>query len=95
MLGIGLRSVTEITRFNVGENLPTVSQHSTIGDALSQAKGSEGNRRAGAILLIDKDGRLCGIFTDGDLRRLLLEHESPMDKAIGSVATLNPMRLNT
>jgi len=95
MLGIGLRSVTEITRFKVGDNLPTVNQHATIGDALSQAKASVGNRRAGAILLVDEDGRLCGIFTDGDLRRLLLEHESPMDETIGSVATLNPMRLNT
>ena len=95
MLGIGLRSITEITRFKVGDNLPTVKQESTIGDALSQAKASEGNRRAGAILLVDSDGRLSGIFTDGDLRRLLLEHDSPMEETIGSVATLNPMRLNT
>ena len=95
MLGIGLRSVTEITRFKVGENLPTVNQDSTIGDALAQAKASEGNRRAGAILLVDEDGKLSGIFTDGDLRRLLIEHEAPMEETIGSVATLNPMRLNT
>ena len=95
MLGIGLRSVTEITRFKVGENLPTVNQDASIGDALTQAKASEGSRRAGAMLLVDADGRLSGIFTDGDLRRLLLEHEHPMDETIGEVATLNPMRLNT
>ena len=95
MLGIGLRSVTEITRFKVGENLPTVNQDASIGDALTQAKASKGSRRAGAMLLVDADGRLSGIFTDGDLRRLLLEHDHPMDETISEFATLNPMRLNT
>lgn len=95
MLGIGLRSVTEITRFKVGENLPTVHHETEVSEALNQAKATEGNRRAGAILLVDDDGKLSGIFTDGDLRRLLLEHDAPLREQIGSVATLNPMRLNT
>ena len=66
MLGAGLRPVTEVLRFRVGQNLAAVSDTTTVRDALRSA--GEG-RRAGAIVLVDGEGRLSGIFTDGDLRR--------------------------
>ncbi len=66
MLGAGLRPVTEVLRFRVGQNLAAVSDTTTVRDALRAA--GEG-RRAGAIVLVDGEGRLSGIFTDGDLRR--------------------------
>ncbi|MGY8752876.1 MAG: CBS domain-containing protein, partial [Phycisphaerales bacterium] len=93
MLGIGLRTITEIIRLKVGENLPVIQDNTSVGDALEQARPEEGVRRAGAILLVDEEGKLTGIFTDGDLRRLVIADNAPMERIIGEVATTNPRRL--
>ena len=93
MLGMGLRTITEIIRFKVGENLPTIHEDSTVAASLKLARPSEGKRRAGAILLINDQGKLTGIFTDGDLRRLVIDDPIPMERRIGDVATNNPRRL--
>ena len=88
MLGAGLRQITEALRFRVGNNLTVVSDSVTVRKALAAA--GEG-RRAGAIMLVDADGRLSGIFTDGDLRRLVngggLE---ALDSLVSTVMTARP-----
>lgn len=56
----------------------------------------------GAVSIVNKDGRLCGILTDGDLRRILQkEAELPnrtvgdvFAKTVSEVMTKNPMRVN-
>jgi arabinose-5-phosphate isomerase len=90
MLGVGLRKVTEALRFRVGENLPVVPDHITVREACEQTGG---NRRAGAILVVDRNERLSGIFTDGDLRRLLLRDENGLKRIIGHVMTASPKHL--
>ena len=30
-------------------------------------RGMQTGRRAGAVMLVDRDGKLAGLFTDGDL----------------------------
>ena len=94
MLGIGLRSITEIVRYKIGLNLTAVNENSTVCAALELARPEEGQRRAGALLLINDDGKLTGIFTDGDLRRLVIDDNAPMDRRIGDVASPNPRRLH-
>ncbi|MBT4530177.1 MAG: KpsF/GutQ family sugar-phosphate isomerase [Phycisphaerae bacterium] len=93
MLGIGLRTITEIVRFKINDNLIAVADSTKVGEALQLARPKEGKRRAGAILLINTEGKLTGIFTDGDLRRLVIDNDDPMDQVIGTVATTNPQRL--
>ena len=93
MLGAGLRSITEILRFKVGKNLATVPSTTLVGKALLKARPTENKRRAGAILLVDEQNKLVGIFTDGDLRRLVIDNPDPMQCVIGDVATKNPRRL--
>ncbi len=95
MLGIGLRAITEIVRYKIGENLIAVHEDTTVGEALILARPAEGTRRAGAILLVNNSGKLTGIFTDGDLRRLVIDDSSPMNRCIGEVASSNPRRLKT
>jgi len=68
MLGTGLRPVLEVVRFRVGRNLPCVAQHGTLSEALRSAGDG---RRAGALMVVDGDGRLAGLLTDGDVRRLV------------------------
>ncbi len=66
-LGRRLLRVDEVMR--QGAALPLVSAGVTVADALIQTSKTKG--RPGASLVVDPDGALAGIFTDGDLRRLL------------------------
>ena len=90
MLGTGLRKITEALRFRVGENLPVVPESMTVLQALQQSRG---DRRAGAILIVDSKQRLVGIFTDGDLRRLMLKDPDGMSRTIRDVMTPRPQHL--
>ncbi|MBL9147363.1 MAG: KpsF/GutQ family sugar-phosphate isomerase [Phycisphaerae bacterium] len=91
MLGANLKPVTEIIRFRVGSNLPVIADTTLVRDALKTA--GEG-RRAGAVVLVDPSGRLSGIFTDGDLRRLVNSGNAEfLDQPIRAVMTKQPKRL--
>ncbi len=89
-LGGLLRPVTEMLRFKVGQNCPAVSEEASVWEALQRV---ETGRRPGALLIVDDSQRLTGIFTDGDLRRLVLRGESELHKRLKSVMTKNPRRL--
>ena len=92
-LGDGLRPIRELLRFRVGQNLPVLPETMTVGESLKQAHASEESsslRGAGAIMLVDQEGKLSGIFTDGDLKRLIMEHPTPLDTVIGKVMTSTP-----
>ncbi|MBL9119817.1 MAG: KpsF/GutQ family sugar-phosphate isomerase [Phycisphaerae bacterium] len=90
MLGVGLKPVTEIMRFRVGVNLAVVPESATIGEATSTAGGV---RRPGATVLVDPAGRLSGIFTDGDLRRVFLAGQLDPAGPIRHVMTRQPQHL--
>ncbi len=91
MLGVGLKPVAEIMRFRVGHNLAVVRDNASVRSALITA--GEG-RRAGAVVLVDAHGRLSGIFTDGDLRRLVNGGDlTALDRPIAERMTKSPRRL--
>ncbi|MCA9289589.1 MAG: KpsF/GutQ family sugar-phosphate isomerase [Phycisphaerales bacterium] len=96
MLGVGLRPVTEVLRFRVGVNLAVIDDACTVREALVRARPQPGTRRSGAILLVDDSGRLSGIFTDSDFRRLILDEEQAgMSRPIAEVMTHSPRHLTT
>ncbi len=66
-LGRRLMRVSEIMR--QGEELPLVPGTMGVREVLITMTRTPG--RPGAALVVDGEGRLAGIFTDGDLRRLL------------------------
>ncbi|MEM1185866.1 MAG: KpsF/GutQ family sugar-phosphate isomerase [Planctomycetota bacterium] len=90
-LGGLLRPVTDLLRFRAGENLPIVAPGLTVSEALRIA--SQVVRRPGALLIADPRGPLAGIFTDSDLRRLLLDDIAALEKPIGDVMTASPRAL--
>ena len=47
--------------------------------------------RAGAAIIINETGELCGIFTDGDLRRLIEKGINIVDEPVKDVMTKNPI----
>lgn len=110
-LGGMLRSVMDVLRFRVGTKadkvgaggastgsggaveLPLVPDTSSVAAALEIA--GRAGRRPGAILLVDSAGRLSGIFTDGDLRRLILRStgQRELQEPIARVMTRSPRTL--
>jgi arabinose-5-phosphate isomerase len=93
-LGDLLRGVTEVLRFRVRGangspgNVPLIEERLSVRDALVRAAAIE--RRPGALLIIDSSARLTGIFTDGDLRRLILRGPAELDRPIRDVMTRTP-----
>lgn len=91
-LGGLLRPVTESLRAVAGRNLPVVEESLSVREALSRA--DQLGRRPGALLIVDTDGRLTGIFTDGDLRRLVLHRPEALETPISRVMTRSPRTLS-
>jgi arabinose-5-phosphate isomerase len=55
------------------------------------ARARHRGRRTGAVMLIDADGRLSGLFTDSDLARLIeARRDAALDRPIAEVMTRNP-----
>ena len=91
-LGRKLNPVTDIMR--VGESLRTASREATVREVFARLNSS--GRRSGAILLVDDQGQLAGLFTDSDLARLLEQRrEEQLDRPIAEVMTLEPLRIGT
>ncbi|MEX2214547.1 MAG: KpsF/GutQ family sugar-phosphate isomerase [Phycisphaeraceae bacterium] len=98
-LGRQLTPVAQAMRWKVGINLPLLKADMTVRDALAEAKqkaATTGGRRPGALLVVDAAGKLAGIFTDGDLRRLFIEHEGKLSLLrVGDIMTASPRKLTT
>lgn len=96
-LGRQLMSVVEAMRFKTDHNLPVIREHLSVKQAYAQLEShahAAGLRRPGALLIVDRSGKLIGIFTDGDLRRSLINHgPEAWQRPIGQLMTRNPMAL--
>jgi len=54
---------------HTGDDIPRVGPDATLGDALLEMS----RKRLGMTAVVDDDGRLLGLYTDGDLRRSLAD----------------------
>lgn len=73
-----------------GERLAKVPLSASIMDAIMSMTAAQ----SGAALVSHPDGRLAGIFTDGDLRRLLSEGRDIQHGPVDSVMTRHPISVN-
>ena len=62
---------------HVGQDLPYVQRGTSLRDALLEMT----RKKLGMTVILEADGRLAGIFTDGDLRRTL-DREIDVRKAL-------------
>ena len=70
-LGARLMTVEQSMLFRPGEKLPVVN----VGDTIKVLLEMTGEiKRHGAVMVVGKDGKLSGIITDADLRRLMAKH---------------------
>jgi arabinose-5-phosphate isomerase len=87
-LGHRLKTVGEVMR--CGEALRIAPQTETIREVFRRL--SRPGRRTGAVMVTDDDGRLCGLFTDSDLARLLERRsDERLDRPIAESMTARPL----
>ncbi len=67
-------------------NHPVINKDALVKDVLVAITKAH----AGSATIVDKDGKLAGIFTDGDLRRWLAKDEDILNKKICDLMTKNP-----
>lgn len=65
---LGRRLLVKISDvMHVGDEIPRVEPAASVTDALMEMS----RKKLGMTAIAQADGRLCGVFTDGDLRRTL------------------------
>jgi arabinose-5-phosphate isomerase len=90
-LGRRLASVKDIMR--AGDQVRIASESATIREVFVTL--ARPGRRTGAVMLVDADGRLSGLFTDSDLARLLEHHrDQQFDRPISEVMTNKPLTIS-
>jgi arabinose-5-phosphate isomerase len=78
---------------HAGDAVPLVREDTTLRDALLEMIG----KRLGVTGVVDSDGRLTGIITDGDIKRILMGHPDVGDireVLVGSVMTPHPRTID-
>lgn len=69
-----------------GDAVPIVSESASVTGLILEMT----SKRYGVSAVVTDDGKLCGIFTDGDLRRLVQSGREFLNLSAGSVMTANP-----
>lgn len=91
-LGQKLKPVTEVMRPR--DQLRIAPATATVREVFTAS--ARPGRRTGAVLLIDEDQSLMGIFTDSDLARLLeARNDRGLDEPIVNVMTCNPLTIRS
>lgn len=76
---------------HTGDQLPKVTPETAINKALYEIS----NKRLGLTTVVDHDDKLLGIFTDGDLRRLIDKQQSfDIHLPISAVMIENPVTIS-
>jgi arabinose-5-phosphate isomerase len=86
-LGKKLRRVEQL--MNAGDGLPVVQLHTAMRDVIYEMS----RKKLGMTTVVEKDGRLAGIITDGDLRRKMATTPNIQDLTARDVMTINPVAI--
>ncbi len=87
---LGRRLLTKVGDvMATGADIPSVPLTASVMEAIREIS----LKRLGMTAVLDADGRVAGIFTDGDLRRLLERGASVRELAVAEVMTRNPLTI--
>jgi arabinose-5-phosphate isomerase len=90
-LGTKLLTVEQSMMFRPGEKLPIVETTDTIEKLLDKTSDV---KRHGAVMVVDRSGKLAGIITDADLRRLFTKKgNSTFELKAGDIMTADCKRI--
>ncbi len=89
-LGRKLGRVEDLMR--IGPHIRTARPEETVREVFVRLGGAR--RRSGAVLVVEEEGRLVGIFTDSDLARLFeMRREAMLDRPMAETMTRDPVRV--
>jgi arabinose-5-phosphate isomerase len=86
-LGKKLMRVDQL--MSAGEALPVVQLHAAMRDVIYEMS----RKKLGMTTVLEKDGRLAGIITDGDLRRKMSTTPNILDLTARDLMTTNPVAI--
>ncbi|MCW8870712.1 MAG: KpsF/GutQ family sugar-phosphate isomerase, partial [Proteobacteria bacterium] len=83
-----LLGISDVMR--TGKDIPKVKQDTLFSEALLIMT----EKALGMVAVIDNDNRICGVFTDGDLRRSLPTIDHFKDHVVSEFMTHNPVTIH-
>ena len=83
---LGQRLRLKISEVMHTQNLPVVQETATLAETLSVHNAGD----FGAVLVTAPDGKLKGIFTDGDVRRYFSKNTPDLSTPVATLMTKNP-----
>ncbi len=83
-----LRHISEL--HHTGDALPLVAPNAGMKEMILQMTG----KRLGCVVMADDQGKVAGIFTDGDLRRVAEKHTDFYSLTAKDVMIRNPKQIN-
>ena len=75
---------------HAGDSAPVVGTSAAMRDVIHEMS----SKRLGMTCVVDADGRLVGVFTDGDLRRQMAKTARVIELTAGEVMTTNPITID-
>ena len=69
-----------------GDAMPAVRRDAGLRDVMLEIM----NKRLGVAVVLEPDGRLAGVVTDGDFKRILMKHADPWHLRAGDVMSDRP-----
>jgi len=84
---LGLRLTSRVADLmHTGGAVPRARKDASVREALLEMSA----KRLGTVFVVDADDRLCGVVTDGDLRRLFQRETDPLARGVREVMTALP-----
>lgn len=84
---LGMRLLKKVKEIHhTGESIPLVKPDASMKEMLVEMT----SKRLGCVLTVDDDGKLTGIFTDGDLRRITEKYDNFYSLKAGDVMIKAP-----
>ncbi len=87
VLGRRLLRVQDL--MHTGDRVPVVAEAASMKDAVLEMTG----KRLGMAAVVDGQGRVTGILTDGDLRRAMQRFTDVFARSVAECMTRNPKRI--
>ncbi len=86
---LGKQLYLKVSDIYLQNQLPRVSPDTLVTDAILEISG----KRLGCTAVIDENGEMAGIITDGDLRRMLQKNINIGNLKAADIMTINPKHI--
>src|SRR5574344_3158790 len=74
-----------------GDKMPLIRHSESFIDAITTIS----SYKLGMAMILDEDGKLSGVLTDGDIRRTVIKYPDTSKLSVKDVMTVNPKRITS